>query len=118
MARGIFTSVHTESNIDLDGVVTPMAPLNIGSKDSGLNSAGSVSVQFTCAADVVLLSHVRSDETVPWVTLDPTQFVQTPDTGTFAAGDHIVQVNLPVCSEVYFSFTGTGIVSDIRINVQ
>lgn len=123
MARGVFTNVIPNGDLTVSGTGVTDA-VNIGSEvlgqraNSGLNSVGSVSVQFTTSADMTITPYVRSDDTVPYVALDTTVFETLPAGPTFAAGTHIVQFTLPVCSWVYFEFGGTGDVTAIRTNVQ
>lgn len=122
MARGVFTSCIPNADLAVAGTANT-TEINIGSEyrnvggNTGRDSAGSVSIQFTTTADMTIIPYVRSCSDVPYVAIDTATFEPLP-AGPYGAGDHIVQFPLPVCGWLYFEFAGTGDVSNIRTNVQ
>ena len=117
MARGVFTTVYT--NQDLSVITTAQTDtIDIGS-GGGLDSVGSVSIQFTCDAQIDSLAvDVRSDASVPFVSLNTNDFPIVP-AGPFASGTHIAQLTLPTVSEFRVKMNATSTnATNIRINVQ
>jgi len=125
MARGVFTNVLANADLavstsaDTDFINIGSDTLGLGA-DAGLNSAGSVSIQFTTDSIVTYIAPVvKSDLSVPEVVLDDTDAFPVVPEGPYAVGTHIVQMNLPVLSWLSTRFGATAAnITNIRTNVQ
>jgi len=122
MARGVFTSVLSNQDLTLStSVETDYIKIGSGgSPDAGLDSAGSVSIQFTTDGTIdTLHGVVTSEQGLPDIELTDTDaFPVTPE-GPYDAGTHIVQLSLPVVSFVKTKFLGSAAeITQIRTNVQ
>ena len=114
MAKGVFTK--TIRNADLTGIAVSADTTEI-KLGASINSIGSVSLQFTNSAQMTLSTLVKNASDLSYVTLSTGDFSVLP-AGPYAAGTHLVQLMLPVCSLFKNTFTGAGDVTDIVYNIQ